>query len=287
MAFGSNFLRYEVRGGVGWLTIDRPEVKNAMSLEMYRGVGRAVEAAEADDDIHITVITGVDELFITGGGLTLETLYENPDDWVVLEGVPSRDDRSSQRPAATRSSDDNRERSSEIPLPFDKILGSPKTVVSAVNGLCMGGGMLTALSSDITIASDRARFRVPEVLRGIPDAYFPMRLPPLIGMARAKYMMFTAQYVSAEQALDWGLVAEVVPHDDLHARTEELMNVILQGAPKARSVYKLQANRYFVDADPDIQARASADERKEGMSSFAEKRAPSWVPESRRAGWVR
>jgi enoyl-CoA hydratase/carnithine racemase len=61
-AFGSKYLRYEVSDGAAWLTVDRPQVKNAMSMEMYRGVGRAMEAADIDDNIHVTVITGVDEL---------------------------------------------------------------------------------------------------------------------------------------------------------------------------------------------------------------------------------
>jgi enoyl-CoA hydratase/carnithine racemase len=267
-----------VRDGAGWLTIDRPEVKNAMSLEMYRGVGRAMAAADADDAIGVVVITGVDGLFCIGGGMTADVLFEDPEAWPGMGYVPNADGSLRDVPDDEVAVDIEREI-----LPFDAITSARTTVISAVNGLCLGGGFIISLSSDITIASDDATFWIPELLRGVPDPWLPAMLPAYVGLERAKYLMLTAQKFGADRALEWGLVSEVVPPAGLLARVEQVAELVLRAAPTARAVYKAQANRYLVGHDLDaVAAAASEAEKLEGFRSFAERRAPSWIPESRR-----
>lgn len=277
-AFGSDHLRWAVRDGVGWLTIDRPEVKNSMSLEMYRGVGRAMSAADEDDAVGVVVITGVDRLFCVGGGMTADVLFEDPDAWPGMGYVPNADGSLRDVPDDEVAVDIEREI-----LPFDAIRDARTTVISAVNGLCIGGGFIISLSSDISIASDDATFWIPELLRGVPDPWLPALLPAYLGLERAKYLMLTAQKFGSAKALDWGLVSEVLPRADLLARAEELAGLVLRGAPTARAVYKAQANRYLIGHDLDAVAAASSEaEKLEGFRSFAERRAPSWIPEARR-----
>ena len=98
--------------------------------------------------------------------------------------------------------------------PFDALQKSAKPVVSAVNGLCRGGGLQIALCSDMAVVSDRATFRVPELFRGIADTYYNQMLARIIGPVRTRDLMFTGRTLTAQEALDWGTVARVVPHDE-------------------------------------------------------------------------
>ena len=279
-AFGSEHLRWEVVDGAGWLTIDRPAVRNAMSLEMYRGVRLALAAADEDDEVGVLVITGVDDLFCIGGGMTADVLFEDPDAWPGMGYVPNADGSLRDVPADEVAVDIERE-----VLPFEAITQARTIVISAVNGLCLGGGFLIAMASDLTIAAAEATFWVPELLRGVPDPWMPAMLPAYVGLERAKHLMLTAQRFGADRALEWGLVSEVVPRTGLRARTEELVDLVLRGAPTARAVYKAQANRYLVGLDLDaVAAAASEEEKLEGFRSFTERRAPSWIPPGRRDG---
>jgi enoyl-CoA hydratase/carnithine racemase len=96
-------------------------------------------------------------------------------------------------------------------VPFDAIRDSRKPVIAAVNGLCMGGGLLIAMLSDITIASERAVFGAPELRRGVADAYHAAILPEHVGIALARDMLFTGRRLTAHEAERHGLVARVVP----------------------------------------------------------------------------
>lgn len=279
-AFGSEHLVWEVVDGAGWLTIDRAEKRNAMSLEMYGGIGRCIAAADTDESVGVVVITGVEDTFCIGGGMTADVLFEDESSWPGMGYVP--DANGSPRDVDPDEEEIDIER--EV-LPFERITGATTTVISAVNGLCIGGGFIISLSSDVTIASDRAAFRVPELLRGVPDPWMPAMLPAFIGLERAKYLMLTAQTFDARRAHELGMVSEVVEHDSLRSRTEEIVDMVLRTAPVARGVYKAQANRYLPGLELDrVRSDASVDEKLEGFRSFAERRAPSWIPQGRRGG---
>ena len=161
--------------------------------------------------------------------------------------------------------------------PFDVLRQSPKPVVSAVNGLAQGGGLQIAICSDLAVVSDRATFRIPELFRGIADTYYSQVLARLIGPVRTKDLMFTGRTLTAHEALDWGMVARVVPHDDLLNVAKELLGQCVnrpggtgrgQGQP-GQLPGLVRPNR---DADQHV-----GPEAREGFRAFKEKNSPTWV----------
>ena len=111
-------------------------------------------------------------------------------------------------------------------FPFRHIERCSKLWVAAVNGMCVAGGMDLILHCDVVIASDQARFRVPELLRGIPDPHMSARLTQVVGLQRARYLFFTADLIDAHEAAAMGLVGKVVPHDQLGAEAERVLAAI-------------------------------------------------------------
>src|SRR2546430_8987751 len=204
---GSNFLRGNLQDGVLTVALDRPERRNACTIEMYHGIKKAAVIAEREAAVDILVITGTGEVFCPGGEMGGQheggaTLDRETDRWDLL--------------------------------PFRQLERCPKTVVCAVNGLCQGGGLNMVLTSDVSIASDRAEFRAPELLRGVADCWLSARLAAHVGVARAKYMLFTAASVSAAEAAAIGLVSRVVPHAEFERAVTETVAAIPQTAPGAR-----------------------------------------------------
>ena len=168
-------------------------------------------------------------------------------------------------------------------VPFDAIRNSRKPVISAVNGICQGGGLLIAIMSDIAVASDQATFRAPELYRGVADTGYATYLPAQIGQARAKLMLFTALRLDAQEAVDWGLVAKVVPHDELIAEATELLKACCRSAPNARAeVKRIIGERYGHYDRMTMDAGLAGPESLEGWESFRDKRPPSWIPDDMR-----
>jgi enoyl-CoA hydratase len=257
MELGSRHLQWERRGDVAWVTIDRPERRNALTGNMYFGIRRAVDAVNQSADLQALVVTGTGDVFAPGGELG-----------------GKHDDGDAE--AA--------ERLGNAALPFDAIRESRKPVVAMVNGLCMGGGLLIAMLADVAVASDRAVFGAPELRRGVADAYHAAVLPEQVGIAIARDMLFTGRRLSAAEALAHGLVARVVPHDELRATTEQVLDDLQLSAPRARTALKRLINaRYGIVDKITFDESLSGDEVVEGFAAFVEKRAPSWAPAGRRA----
>lgn len=249
---GTSALRFERDGPIAWCIIDRPAARNALTPAMYYGIKRAVRLVNRDPDLGALVITGVGDVFAPGGDLggRSEPGDSLPED--VYDDV----------------------------LPFLTIRDSRAPVVAAVNGICQAGGLLIAMMADIAVASDRATFRVPELLRGIPDATFAAALPAHVGIAAARDLMFSARPFDAAEAQRLGLIARVVPHDDLRDAAVEAARQILRTAPDARAHVKRMLNeRYgFIDYQTMFGALERSEEMREGMRAFMEKRPPAWVP---------
>src|SRR3978361_172520 len=208
---GTPFLKFEREGAFAVCTLDRPKARNAMTPAMYFGIRYAISRVNADPDLAGLLITGTGDVFAPGGDLGQAA----EDNWMDF--------------AATMGMD---------VTPFDVLRQSPKPVVSAVNGLCQGGGLQIAMCSDLAVVSDRAVFRVPELFRGIADTYYSQALARLIGPVRGKGLMFSARALNAEQAVDWGMVSRVVPHDDLLSVAKELLAQCCRTAPGARGLVK-------------------------------------------------
>jgi enoyl-CoA hydratase/carnithine racemase len=119
---------------------------------------------------------------------------------------------------------------------------------------------------------------VPELLRGVADCYLGARLAPRIGVARAKYLLFTALYFSAAEALAMGLVSRVVPHDGLEAAVAETIEQVRRTGPRARTALKRDLNRHLPTIDfPMFTESLASEEVREGFAAFVEKRPPRWT----------
>jgi enoyl-CoA hydratase/carnithine racemase len=201
------------------------------------------------------LITGTGETFMSGGDLSQDG-YD--DDWADLADLLMMDN-----------------------VPFEAIRNSAKPTVCAVNGIAEGGGLMIALLADVTVASERAIFRAPELFRGIADMNYANVLPKQIGFARARDMLFTGRRVTAQEALDWGMVARVVPHAELTDHSLQVLRECCYGAPRARFDVKRAINAQYETYDRmtmDLSLR-QGDEMVEGYRAFAERRAPNWIPE--------
>ena len=189
-----------------------------MTPAMYFGIKYAVNHVDADPDLAGLLITGSGDAFAPGGDMG----GGGDDNWLTFGSALGMD-----------------------ALPFDTLRQSSKPVVAAVNGLCQGGGLQIALCADMAVVSDRATFRVPELYRGIADTYYSHMLARLIGPVRTRDLMFTGRTLSAQEALDWGMVARVVPHDDLHDAAREVLAQCCRTAPRARGVMKSSLDNYM------------------------------------------
>ncbi len=249
---GTPMLRLERVGPIAWCVIDRPRARNALTPAMYYGVKRAVHLVNGDPDLAALIITGVGDVFAPGGDLggRSEPGETVPD--VVGQDI----------------------------LPFLAIRDSRAPVIAAVNGICQAGGLLIAMMADIAVVSDRATFRVPELLRGIPDATYAAALPAHVGMAAARDLLLSARRFDAAEAQRLGLISRVVAHDRLLEAAEEAAHQVLQTAPDARVHVKRMLNERYGDIDYQTMfwALDHSDEPREGMRAFMEKRPPNWVP---------
>jgi enoyl-CoA hydratase len=251
---GASGLRFERDGAIAWCIIDRPEARNALTPAMYFGIKKAVRIVNADPDLAALIITGTGDVFAPGGDLGGRT---QPGDEPTPDIGPDI-------------------------LPFLTIRDSRAPVVSAVNGICQAGGLLIACLADICVASDRATFRVPELLRGIPDATYAAVLPAHVGIAVARDLLLSARRFDAAEALRIGLISRVVPHEQLRAAALEAAKEILQTPPMARTHVKRMLNERYglIDYQTMFWALDESPEPREGMAAFMEKRPPSWVPDS-------
>jgi enoyl-CoA hydratase/carnithine racemase len=252
---GTPYLRFERDGNLAVLTVDRPEARNALTPAMYFGIRYAVNHVDADPELAGMIITGVDDVFIPGGDLGGSRV----DDWGGPQFLGM-----------------------DV-TPFETIRHGRKPIVSAINGICQGGGLLIAIMSDVSVASDRSTFRAPELFRGIADTGYGAYLPAQIGPARAKDMLFTGRRVTAVEAGEWGLVSRVVPHEELMAQAREIFAWCVRCAPEARAEVKRVLHQWYRQYDRMAMEHSLAGEEiKEGWHAFAERRSPSWVPEEYR-----
>jgi enoyl-CoA hydratase len=247
---GSDYLRFERRARFGIVTVDRPEARNAMTPAMYFGVRYAVDLLNGDSSLDGLLLTGTGDVFIPGGDLG----RRSPDGWMDFELL---------RMDVT---------------PFDALMNSPKPVVSAVNGLCQGGGLMIARVSDVSVASKESTFRAPELLRGIADMTYANVLPRHVGAARARDLLLTGRTLSADEAEAWGLVSRVVPREDLLGAAFDALEECRAMAPHGRAGVKRGINAVYQRYDRmTMDVSLAGPEAAEGWRAFKERRPPSWA----------
>lgn len=251
---GAAGLKVEHDGPLAWVRIDRPQARNALTPSMYFGIKRAVRLANTDPDTRALIITGTGDVFAPGGDLGGR--YE-PGDEPVPAGLTYET------------------------LPFVAIRESVAPVIAAVNGICQAGGLLIAMMADIAVVSEKATFRVPELLRGIVDASYAALLPAHVGVARARDLLLSARTLTAREAFDMGLVSRIVPHEDLEAEARKAAKEVLRSAPEARAHVKRMLNAAYqpIDFQTMFWSLQHSREPREGMKAFMEKRQPDWIPE--------
>ena len=250
-------LRYEKEGHVATVTLDRPDRLNALSRQLIRELDQAVSEIEGDDEVRVVIVTGAGRAFSAGAD--------------IKERVEHAEDLGYQRGGVGAS------------RTFRRMERTGKVFIAAVNGYAAGGGCELAMACDLRVASTQAQFALPEVKLGIlPGAGGTQRLPRLVGPARAKEMMFLGEFVSAEQALAWGLVNRVVPPEELLPEARRLAETLLERPPLSLAMIKAAVNTGLevdLDSGLELEGRCSwilqtTEDRREGMRAFVEKRKP-------------
>jgi enoyl-CoA hydratase/carnithine racemase len=247
-------VKFEVDGAVAIITLNRPQKLNAVTPEMADAIVVAVTECNDSNTIRCVILTGAGErAFCAGSDIRELDTYETP--WQFR----------------------NR------PDYCDAFRALLKPSIAAVNGYAFGGGLETAMSCDIRIASDNAQFAAPEIKLGwIGGGGMAAHLAPSIGASNAALMIMTGDPISAEKAERWGLVSEVVPQADLLKRAREIADVIASRAPIAAETAKLNLKAAVsmplekaIEYERDLQTIcfATADAQ-EGRAAFKEKRAP-------------
>ncbi len=190
----------EVEDRVATVTLNRPESRNAISAELHNELDAAIADLDERDDVGCIVLTGADPAFCAG---------------IDLKALATEQ----------RSVQQERQRN---PVRFDGMLPPHEgPIIGAINGPTVTGGLELAMCCDFLIASERATFADTHARVGVmPGGGMTIRLPQLIGIDRARRMSFTGDYIDAATARDWGLVVEVVAHDDLLQRAHELAATI-------------------------------------------------------------
>jgi enoyl-CoA hydratase len=245
-------VNYERRGTTALITLDEPSKLNALSPGIRSGLTAAFAAARDDDAVRVLVVTGAGEKAFCAGadisGFEFTTRYAREFIDKVLD---------------------------VLALPEN--IGKP--VIAAVNGFAYGGGFEIAIACDFIIASERARFAVPEIQLGLLPGFAIVRLAELVGRQRAKYLSMLGEPVSAQEAQDMGLVLEVVPHADLLAHALELADKLARKPQMAIRYAKSVYNRELGGADityaKDVMPFLFLDDdTREGVAAFREKRKP-------------
>jgi enoyl-CoA hydratase/carnithine racemase len=252
------FITYEKDGRVVTITINRPEVRNALHPPANRELSAAFDAFAADDDAWVAIVTGAgDKAFSAGNDLKYSAQHGMGDMEMGKGGFGG------------------------ITARFDLF----KPVIAAVNGLALGGGFEVALACDIIVAADSATFGLPEPRVGLAALAGGMqRLPALIPPKIAMGMMLTGKPISAADAHRWGIVNEVVPAAELAAAARRWADTILECSPssvRATKQVALQSQGEPLDAAmkksyPLVGALFGSEDMMEGVMAFAQKRKPDW-----------
>jgi methylglutaconyl-CoA hydratase len=246
---------YAVEDGAAWITLNRPDRRNALSDELVDALRSLLERAIAEPEVRAVVLTGSGPAFCAGADL------KRGGGGAVSTG----------------------------PNPFVEILqliaDGPKPVIAAVNGAAFGGGVGLVAAADIAIAAADVKFSFSEVRIGVIPAMISVVVIPALGQRRAMQLFLTGERFSAVQAVEYGLLHAAVPAGDLRGAVANVVAAIAKGGPNSireakqlvRRVPTMTRDEAFAWTQRKIADLFASQEAIEGMTAFAEKRPPSWI----------
>ncbi|MBI4913074.1 MAG: enoyl-CoA hydratase/isomerase family protein [Acidobacteria bacterium] len=250
-----SYVMIEPREGIAWVTLNRPEKLNALNAEVLKELELAFASLEHDDAVGVVVLTGAGEKAFVAGADIAE--------------LAKLDTAAARRLALAGQA------------VFERIASLPKPVIAAVNGFALGGGCELALACHVRVASDNARFGLPEVSLGLIPGYGgTQRLPRLVGQGVALDMILSGEMVPAAEALRMGLVSRVFPQAELLAGAEKVARTMLSRGPLAlRSALDAVSQGLEMPLEKGLLFEAAlfgllaaTQDMKEGTAAFVEKR---------------
>ena len=255
-------LRVEKEDGIGWIVINNPARHNAFTLDMWQALVEVMQDFTTDNEIRVAVIRGAgDKAFASGADIS------------------QFDDQRADATAAARYAAIADAGSTAL-AEFEKPL------IAMIRGYALGGGLAVAMTADMRIASDDSIFGIPAARLGIPYSLYGLRpLVALVGPARAKELLLTARRLTAEEALNIGLLNDVVAAGALDTAVREICATIIDNAPLSVSACKVTVNELLKDPAERNMDRIDALARRcydstdyaEGRQAFMEKRKPMWT----------
>ena len=250
------FILTETRGRVGLITLNRPQALNALNHQLVSEVMEALEAFDQDETIGAMVIAGNERAFAAGAD------------------IKEMADQSVQQI-----------KESDHVAVFSRIMNIRKPIIAAVAGYALGGGCELAMSCDMIVAAETAKFGQPEITIGvIPGAGGTQRLVRAVGKALAMEMILNNRTLSAQEACQFGLVNRVVPVDQFLNEALKLAEEIAARAPVAvrvakkliQQAYELPLKEGLGEEKREFYDLFTTEDQKEGMKAFVEKRKPNW-----------
>jgi methylglutaconyl-CoA hydratase len=245
---------YEVRGPAAWITLNRPEKRNALSDDLVEALLADLRRALADDAVRVIVLTGNGPAFCAGADLKSGGVGASA-------GEP----------------------------PFVTVLktiwGAPKPVIGRINGHAFGGGVGLVAACDLTIAADTAQFSFSEVRVGVIPAMISVVVLPKLGIQNTMWLFLTGERFGGARAVELGLIHRAVPADGLDAAVLDVIGMVRLGGPNAireakqlvRRIPALSMDEGFRSTAEKIAQLFASEEAAEGMRAFAEKRKPGWA----------
>lgn len=255
-------IQIERRGAAAWVWMNRPEVHNALNGELIAELAQAFRALGEDAGVCSIVLSGRGKSFCAGA------------------------DAESMRRLGAASPHENLENARALAEMFRAVGFCPKPTIARVNGAAIGGGLGLVCVCDVAVASHNARFAASEVRLGLIPATIGPYVVRAIGGRWARRLFLTAERITAAQAERIGLVHEAVAPEELDGRIEEIVNLLVAGAPGAQSAAKelidTVANRpvtpeLIEDTAVRIARIRAGEEAREGLSAFLEKRPATWT----------
>jgi enoyl-CoA hydratase len=248
---------YEKKEGIGTITLNRPKSMNALNSVVFKELGHVLAEIEGDNEVKVVIITGSEKFFAAGADITeLENIFTPVDAYRFLK---------------------------EAQTAINRFEDLEKPIIAAISGLALGGGCELTMACDLRIAAENAMFGQPEIKIGvIPGGGGTQRLPRLVGVTKAKELLYTGDFIDANEAHRIGLVNKVVPVASLMDEARKMALKIARQPGVTLKMTKIAVNgglNMDLKSAMAYEARCfeilfSTEDQKEGMKAFVEKRKP-------------